>query len=219
MDVFRVSGRVRTACWRGGSRLYLGPSPLCLDPVTHLTPLTEFDPWSPEKAFIMPTSASTSVSYVPPTALPTAPPFPPFRQPDGTSDDPGPFRIDLDDGHDGNKLSAGVIAAIVVSIVVFAMILTALFAYFVHRRRKAKKVEIAMKEESISVVATASGALDPPPPYDEFHLARQGPGRVHPWDSRSDTTGSEPEDEDAIGSHATITDGMEPGRHGGSVIS
>ncbi len=170
----------------------------------------------------MPTSVSTSASYlyVPPTelptALPTAPPFPPFRAPDG-SDDPSPFRIDLDDGRDGNKLSAGVIAAIVVSTVVFTTILTGLFAYFVHRRRKAKKVEIAMKEESISVVATASGALDPPPPYDEVHLARQGPGRVHQWDSRSDTTGSEEEDEDAIGSHATITDGMEPGRHGGSV--
>ena len=171
----------------------------------------------------MPPSDSTSVSYayVPPTelptALPTALPFPPFRAPDGSSDDPGPFRISPDDGHDGNKLSAGVIAAIVVSVVVLAMILTGLFAYFVHRRRKAKKVEIAMKEESISVVATASGALDPPPPYDEVHLARQGPGRVHQWDSRSDTTGTEEEDEDAIGSHATITDGMEPGRHAESV--
>ena len=145
-------------------------------------------------------------------------PFPPFRQPDGSSsDDSGLFRVDLDDDRDGRDLSPGVIAAVVVSIAVFIMALTGLLAYAHHRRRKAQKVQIAMKEESLSVTATASGALDPPPPYDEVYLARQRPQQERSWDSQSNTSGTEEEeDSDAIGSHATITDGMEPGRHNNS---
>jgi hypothetical protein len=163
------------------------------------------------------TSAITRTTHVEPrdtVILTTPPPFPPFRQPDGSSDDSGPFRVDLDDGRGDRDLSPGVIAAIVVSIVVFIMVLTGLFALVHHRRRKARQDQIAMKEESIDVGATASGALDPPPPYDEVYLARQHPGHVRQWDSQSNTTGSE-EDSDAIGSHATITDGIEPGRHSG----
>lgn len=149
------------------------------------------------------------------------PPFPPFRPDD--DDSPNPFRLDADDDHDDDDLSPGTIAAIVVSTVVFLIVLTGLLAFLAHRRRKARQDEVAMKEENVSVTAvTASGALDPPPPYDEVQLARQAPARAHRWDSsRSDVTGSagEEEDSDAMGSHATITDGIEPGRHSGPEAS
>ncbi|KAK4032804.1 hypothetical protein C8A01DRAFT_20173 [Parachaetomium inaequale] len=151
------------------------------------------------------------------------PPFPPFRQPDDTDDGDGvPFRLDPDDLHadDDNSLSGGTIAAIVVSVVVFFVILTGLLAYLTYRRRKARKIEIALKEESVSdTAATVSGALDPPPPYDEVHLDTRHPGEQR-WDSRSDVSGiSEEEDSDAMGSHATVTDGLAPERHSGSGVS
>jgi hypothetical protein len=151
------------------------------------------------------------------------PPFPPFRQPDDTDDGDGlPFRVDPEDLHnDDDDLSAGTIAAIVVSVVVFFIILVGLIAYFNHRRRKARKIEIALKEESVSVTtATASGALDPPPPYDEVHLDTRHPVVEQRWDSRSEVSGvSEEEDSDAMGSHATVTDGLAPERHSGSGVS
>ncbi|KAK4149550.1 hypothetical protein C8A00DRAFT_37861 [Chaetomidium leptoderma] len=146
----------------------------------------------------------------------TPPPFPPFRQPnDGNDDGAGPFRINPDDHHDGDRLSPGIIAAIVVSIIVFFFVLTGLLAYLGHRKRRSRRDEIALKEESTSVTAvTASGALDPPPPYDEVHFANRAPARGYRGGSRSDITSSaEEEEEEAMGSHATITDGMEPGRH------
>jgi hypothetical protein len=153
--------------------------------------------------------------------LSAPPPFPPFRS-DDDNNSLNPFRIDPDDDHDDDNLSPGIIAAIVVSIVVFLIVLTGLLAFLAHRRRKARQDEIAMKEENVSVTAvTASGALDPPPPYDEVQRARQAPARAHSWEGRSDVTGSEEEEEDsdAMGSHATITDGVEPGRHSGSGVS
>jgi len=153
------------------------------------------------------------------------PPFPPFRQPDDDSNDGNsPFRLDQEDRHDDGGLAAGTIAAIVVSIVVFFLALTGLLAYLSYRRRRARSNEIAMKEGSISLTAvTASGALDPPPPYDEVHRDSPHPTGEHRRDSRSDhdTSGTEEdeEDSDAIGSHATITDGLAPERHNGSGAS
>ncbi len=159
------------------------------------------------------------------------PPFPPFRPSDddqGGGGGLGPFRIDPNDGHDDDRgLSPAIIAAIVVSVLVLIALLIGLFALLAHRRRRARKVNIAMKEENVSVTAvTASGALDPPPPYDEVNHADTTNvlARGHRWDSRSSLTGTRSEEEEeeeqeedaeALGSHATITDGMEPGRHGG----
>ncbi|AEO58253.1 hypothetical protein MYCTH_2305454 [Thermothelomyces thermophilus ATCC 42464] len=87
-------------------------------------------------------------------------------------------------------------------------------------------------------VAAPPGALDPPPPYDEVHgdSAPQPVGELPASEPRSaanlgvgaaavglarreeeeEEGGGEGEDEDdadAIGSHATITDGLAPGRH------
>ncbi|KAH6631366.1 hypothetical protein F5144DRAFT_570795 [Chaetomium tenue] len=152
----------------------------------------------------------------------TNPPFPPFRQPDNFDDDDdvNPFRLDPEDPSDDNnhKLSAGTIAAIVISIVVFFIVITGLIVFFTHRRRKARRdVEmIVVKEASVSATAvTASGALDPPPPYVESH-----PGSPHLVQERrgsrsDDSRSGEEEDSEVMGSHATITDGLAPGRHTG----
>ncbi|KAK3290469.1 uncharacterized protein B0H64DRAFT_378675 [Chaetomium fimeti] len=143
------------------------------------------------------------------------PPFPPFRQPDDIDDDDNPFRVDPDDLRDDDKLSAGTIAAIVISIVVFLIVITGLVVFLVYRRRKAQRnIDIAIKEESISMTpVTASGALDPPPPYDDSHLDSHHSGQERSG-SRSDFSQSgEEEENDEMGSHATITDGLAPGRH------
>ncbi|KAH6857016.1 hypothetical protein B0I37DRAFT_88911 [Chaetomium sp. MPI-CAGE-AT-0009] len=154
--------------------------------------------------------------------LASPPPFAPFRQPeDVDGDDINPFRLDPDDlrDDDDHRLTAGTIAAIVVSIVVFFIVISGLVVYFTHLRRKARRdVEIAMKE-SISVTAvTTSGALDPPPPYDASHLdSHNSPQELR--QSRSDfSPNEEEEDSDVMGSHATITDGLAPGRHTGSGV-
>jgi hypothetical protein len=144
------------------------------------------------------------------------PPFPPFRQPDDDDDvDMGPFRPDPDDLDEA--LSPGTIAAIVVSVVVFLIVVMVLLAFLNHRRRRAREGEIALKEESTSAsVVAASGALDPPPPYDEVHCtSHQHDQERRRWENGSDATGEE-EGSDSMRSHATITDGMEPGRHSGS---
>jgi hypothetical protein len=105
-----------------------------------------------------------------------------------------------------------------VSVVVFLIVVIGLLAFLNHRRRRAREGEIALKEESASSsVVAASGALDPPPPYDEGHGTSHQHDQERRWDSGSDATGGE-EDSDAMGSHATITDGMEPGRHSGSEV-
>ncbi|KAK3903375.1 hypothetical protein C8A05DRAFT_32874 [Staphylotrichum tortipilum] len=183
-------------------------------------------------AIIHPWTAATRTRPFQPRDTPnfaSPPPFPPFRPPSddgqGGSGGLGPFRIEPDDDHDDDHtLSPAIIAAIVVSVVVFLALLIGLFTLLAYRRRKARKATIATKVENVSVSAvTASGALDPPPPYDEVHNADANHvlGRARGWESRSYLTGSEEgeeqqeeEDQDALGSHATITDGMEPGRHG-----
>jgi hypothetical protein len=150
----------------------------------------------------------------------TNPSFPPFRKPEVDDDDDlSPFRLDFDDvDDDKNKLSAGTIAAIVISIVIFFIVVTGLIVFLTHRRRKARKdIEmIPMKKESVSATAvTASGALDPPPPYVESHLDSPHSAQER-RESRSDFSEIEVlEDSDAIGSHATITDGPAPGKHTG----
>lgn len=157
------------------------------------------------------------------------PPFPPpFVDPsnnngngnsNNNNNDGVPWRTEPADNSDSGGLSPGVIAAIVVAIFGFFLLVTCVFAFLSYRRRKAKQDEIAMKEEAASVMvvnATASGALDPPPPYDEA----QSPDHHHHGErehwpaSRSDGTASEAENEsEEMGSHATITDGLDPGRH------
>lgn len=152
----------------------------------------------------------------------TDPPFPPFRQPDNSNEDDNlnPFQVNPDELDDDNhKLSAGTIAAIVVSIVVFFIVVTGLIVFLTHRRRKARRdIEmIPIKEESVSATAvTALGALDPPPPYVESHPDSPHSATQDRRGSRSDFSQSEEvEDSDAMGSHATITDGLAPARHTG----
>ncbi|KAL2173755.1 uncharacterized protein P884DRAFT_287831 [Thermothelomyces heterothallicus CBS 202.75] len=117
------------------------------------------------------------------------------------------FPFDRDELRDGDDhLSGGTVAAIVVSLVVFFVVVGGLLAYLRHRRRrKGKETEVAMKEASAASataaaasVAAPPGALDPPPPYDEEEEGGEG---------------EDEDDADAIGSHATITDGLAPGRH------
>lgn len=133
------------------------------------------------------------------------------------ADDTPPFFEDHDGGH---GLSAGAIAAIVVSILVFFTLITGLFAYRDYRKRKAAREEIAMKETASVTAVTAAGALDPPPPYEEVghhdshggstSSGSLGAGSQSSRHSRRSSDVSDLEDEE--GSHPTITDGMEPGR-------
>ncbi|KAL2192888.1 hypothetical protein P885DRAFT_81768 [Corynascus similis CBS 632.67] len=160
------------------------------------------------------------------------PPFPSFYRPpddddndDDDSDaiiDDDSFRPDPDDFYDDEHLAGGTIAAIVVSIIVFFLVVGIVLAFLHHRRRKARKEgEVAMKEGSISVTpapTAVSGALDPPPPYDEGQHRAQ-PHHHHHHQLMNDPSGASgvenEEDVDAIGSHATITDGPTPGTLGG----
>jgi len=241
--VFRASGGPELVGKGPAPCLYLDPSPFllrrrynCGSRSSLAWPQLLSFPSNNTESSIMPAvihawSATTPTRPFLPRDAPyfTSPPlFPPFRPSDdgqgGGGGGLGPFRIDPDDDRDdGHGLSPAIIAAIVVSIVVFIALLIGLVALLVHRRRKARKVNIAMKEENVSVTAvTASGALDPPPPYDAVHQADANRvlERARRWDSQSSFTRSEEEeqeeeDQDALGSHATITDGMEPGRHGG----
>ncbi|KAK3306399.1 uncharacterized protein B0T15DRAFT_138841 [Chaetomium strumarium] len=160
---------------------------------------------------------------------------------DPFQDDPDRDRDRDDDDH--AHLSPGVIAAIVVGSVAFCLLVAGLLAYLNYRRRRARKnVEIAMKEEaamsaravdygttaaSSSCCSSGAALADPPPPYDGCHLESQHHHYHHHhhdaeqhqerrWDSVSIATGSAMDDDpDAMGSHATITDGLEPGRHNG----
>ncbi|KAL2129125.1 hypothetical protein VTI74DRAFT_8187 [Chaetomium olivicolor] len=74
--------------------------------------------------------------------------------------------------------------------------------------------------EAVSV----SGALDPPPPYpfEEAEVVHELAGHYTSGRSESgsgreqEEEEEEEEGEEELGSHATITDGMEPGRHSGS---
>ncbi|SPQ23969.1 3b7d9f8c-992d-4a4a-937a-2f3bee80c4aa [Thermothielavioides terrestris] len=152
------------------------------------------------------------------------PPFlPPFADPTNTNNNnnnnvPAPFQTDPSDRSDGTNLPPGIIAAIVIPIFAFFLLVTGLFAFLHYRRQKAKRDEIARKEEGASATAdhvTVSGALDPPPPYDEVHDARPRAEGERRWEHHGDVSGSEEEEEDseAMGSHATITDGLDPGRH------
>ncbi|KAK4118875.1 hypothetical protein N657DRAFT_684902 [Parathielavia appendiculata] len=143
-----------------------------------------------------------------------SPRYPPFSRPDEDDDDTvGPFQLDPDN-RDKN-LSPRIIAAIVLSVVFFLIVIMGLLAYLGHRRRKARKGEIALKEASTPAVATASGALDPPPPYQKVHDAVHHQEQEGRWGSEGEVVGEE-EDSHAIGSHATITDGMGPGTHNGA---
>jgi hypothetical protein len=155
-----------------------------------------------------------------------------FGVDDDDIDIPDHFPFDADDDdHAGESLSPSVIAAIVISTILFLVVVIGLFAFFRHRRRQARKAaalehEIAMKEEGTSVrVASASGARDPPPPYDEEHTGSTAttPARCprtprleysgQAWNSRGNVSRGEGEgDSDEIGSHATITDGLAPKR-------
>ncbi|KAK4097667.1 hypothetical protein N658DRAFT_402511, partial [Parathielavia hyrcaniae] len=136
-------------------------------------------------------------------------PVPPFYQPDEGDDNiAGPFP--LESGGRDKGLSPGIIAAIVISVVVFLVVVMGLFAYLGYRRRGAVNGEVARKEASTSPsVVTASGALDPPPPYQRVHDAGHYQAREGRRGSEGGIAGEE-EDSDGIGSHATITDGMAP---------
>ncbi|KAK4234961.1 hypothetical protein C8A03DRAFT_37223 [Achaetomium macrosporum] len=158
--------------------------------------------------------------------LSSPPSFPPFRDPDNDDGDGGPFQDDPDgDRDDDTHLSPGIIAAIVVAAFAFFLLVAGLLAYLNYRRRRARKIEIAMKEEAatstraVSVTAASGALVDPPPPYDGVHLESQHhhapQHQERRWDSLSVTTGSVMDDPDALGSHATITDGLEPGRNNG----
>ncbi|KAL2188129.1 hypothetical protein L209DRAFT_750924 [Thermothelomyces heterothallicus CBS 203.75] len=158
-------------------------------------------------------------------------------------DDIFPFdRDELRDGDDhlsGGTVAAIVVSLVVFFVVVGGLL--AYLRH--RRRRKGKETEVAMKEASAASgtaaaaasVAAPPGALDPPPPYDEVHgdSAPQPVGELPASEPRSaanvgvgaaavglarrqEEQGGEGEDEDdadAIGSHATITDGLAPGRH------
>mgnify|MGYP001171526062 CR=1 FL=1 len=141
-----------------------------------------------------------------PPFLTAVTPFPGFNNDD--YDDGPPFLSESDDDANGVTVPPGVIAAIVVSVVAFIILVTSIFAYRDYRRkRELKKHEVALKEIESSAAMTLSGALDPPPPY-EIHdsstsvLAPSGgyqPQRGYSVASID------------MSSHPTILDGVEPG--------
>jgi cbb3-type cytochrome oxidase subunit 3 len=149
---------------------------------------------------------------------------------------------DDDNDDNAHHLSPGVIAAIVVGAIAFVLLVVGLLAYLNYRRRRqrarkqAQHVEIALKEEEDAVSARAvdataasssssssSGAAalaDPPPPYEGVQLESQHhhyaelEHQDRRWERLSSPTGSAMDDDpDVMGSHATIMDGLEPGRH------
>ncbi|KAL2167408.1 hypothetical protein VTG60DRAFT_1314 [Thermothelomyces hinnuleus] len=151
-------------------------------------------------------------------------------------------RDELHDGdeHLSEGTIAAIVVSLVVFLIIVAGLLAYLRH---RRRRKGKETEVAMKEASAASATAAAasvapppGALDPPPPYDEVHgdSAPQPVGELPASEPRSaanvgvgaaavglarrreEEEGGEGEgedDADAIGSHATITDGLAPGRH------
>lgn len=133
--------------------------------------------------------------------------IPPGATPTTYISDTGPFQADpeSDRDHEGITVSSGVIVAIVVSVLVFFGLVMGIFAYLNHRKRKAAQEEVAMKETSSATAVTASGALDPPPPYELPSSRQRSEQRYDGLSDASDVT-------DEMGSHATITDGVAPGR-------
>ncbi|KAL2255188.1 hypothetical protein VTK26DRAFT_3900 [Humicola hyalothermophila] len=175
------------------------------------------------------------------------PPFGVFDDGDDTDDDD--YDNPLDDGATtsllwgdrggGKGMSPGTIAATVVSVLVFFMLVTGIIAYFVYRRRKASKDEIALKElETPSLTAvpaagagagtgTGAGAstgagtgagktLDPPPPYEEVGSGNTSVGNTTrdsgagSQESHRSGDASDLELEEDGSSHPTITDGIRP---------
>ncbi|EGS21327.1 uncharacterized protein CTHT_0031820 [Thermochaetoides thermophila DSM 1495] len=143
---------------------------------------------------------------VPTTSHPLSRPLHCFDNDD--YDDVPPFLGDSDDDTDGVTVPPGVIAAIVVSVVAFIILVTGIFAYRDYRRKRVlKKHEVALKEIESSAAMTLSGALDPPPPY-EVHDSSTSmvvlSGRYQPQRGFSTVSTD-------MSSHPTILDGVEPG--------
>lgn len=144
-------------------------------------------------------------------------PSPPLAPPGPTHDGP-PFRggSSREEDRNGLSLSPGLVAALVLSILAFFVLVTGLCAYWDRRRRlkEAKAIEAARQSRANGSVARSSmaGAVTveepPPPPYERVHRASRHPAAVHQWDRPRDAGYAE----GAIELHPVVANGLEDGR-------